>query len=130
MTIRRSSLAVSGSSCSSSDGKSSGCRPIQAPTYRLSGSVTLAPIWEERQTRNKAAVQSRQVRIRYNNLSSCHYISKNNANMYRPFLNRSAPRVLQEALLFGAAEIKPRKVNSMYVSSCFEYSCITHYSGI
>src|SRR3954454_1384324 len=91
MTIRRSSLAVSGSSCSSSDGKSSGCRPIQAPTYRLGGSVTLAPIWEERQTRNKAAVQSRQVRIRYNNLSSCHHISKNNANMYRSFLNHSAP---------------------------------------
>src|SRR3954465_5648474 len=97
MTIRRSSLAVSGSSCSSSDGKSSGCRPIQAPTYRLGGSVTLAPIWEERQTRNKAAVQSRQVRIRYNNLSSCHHISKNNANMYRSFLNHLAPRVLQEA---------------------------------
>src|SRR3954467_10051776 len=97
MTIRHSSLAVSGSSCSSSDGKSSGCRPIQAPTYRLGCSVTLAPIWEERQTRNKAAVQSRQVRIRYNNLSSCHHISKNNANMYRSFLNHSAPRVLQEA---------------------------------
>src|SRR3954471_15415128 len=101
MTIRRSSWAVSGSSCSSSDGKSSGCRPIQAPTYRLSGSVTLAPIWEERQTRNKAAVQSRQVRIRYNNLSSCHYICKNNANMYRSFLNHSAPRVLQEAQLIA-----------------------------
>src|SRR3954451_13339932 len=107
MTIRRSSLAVSGSSCSSSDGKSSGCRPIQAPTYRLGGSVTLAPIWEERQTRNKAAVQSRQVRIRYYNLSSCHYTSKNNANMYRSFLNRSAPRVLQEAQVISSPRHVP-----------------------
>src|SRR4051812_280732 len=40
--IRRSSLTVSGSSCSSSEGKSSGWRPIQAPTYRFGGSVTLA----------------------------------------------------------------------------------------
>src|SRR3954464_85908 len=42
MMIRRSSLTVSGSSCSSSEGKSSGWRPIQAPTYRFGGSVTLA----------------------------------------------------------------------------------------
>src|SRR3978361_649843 len=40
--IRRSSLTVSGSSCSSSEGTSSGWRPIQAPTYRFGGSVTLA----------------------------------------------------------------------------------------
>src|SRR3954465_8179621 len=40
--IRRSSLTVSGASCSSSEGKSSGWRPIQAPTYRFGGSVTLA----------------------------------------------------------------------------------------
>src|SRR5689334_25151954 len=66
MTIRRSSLAVSGSSCSSSDGKSSGCRPIQSPTYRFGGSVTLAPSGTKDKSkisfRDEAVIQRCQVK--------------------------------------------------------------------
>src|SRR5689334_18436088 len=101
MTIRRSRLAVSGSRCSSSEGKSSGCRPIQSPTYRLGGSLTLAPVWDQDKSeisfRDKAVIQRRHVRIRCKNSSSCHYTSKNNTNIYRSFLNRSTPEILQKA---------------------------------
>src|SRR3954454_14839873 len=49
--------------------------------------------WKHRFQRNYATTGNSENRV----LSSCHYISKNNANMYRSFLNHSAPRVLQEA---------------------------------
>src|SRR6185295_10843331 len=75
MTIRRSSLAVSGSRCSSSEGKSSGCRPIQAPTYRFGGSVTLTPIGGEKtnqRSESEIKQQYKEVQSEYDATTEVH----------------------------------------------------------
>src|SRR3954453_17576375 len=95
--IRRSSLTVSGSSCSSSEGKSSGWRPIQAPTYRFGGSVTLA----SRRSRkgeletcfeHSLNVLSHQAKTQSNKLSLYNYTYNNGPQCVLVVLSHSRRR--------------------------------------